>query len=327
MGQHPALSVRCCNQNLRLSHIEFPENLFGSIKDTQSPRDYIRCAQSHCQAGIVSTIDIKSFFDYVSRRHVENIFENFFKYSKEVSCLLADLTTYDNKLPQGAPTSPALANLVFFEDEPRIIRRCLAEDVRYTRYLDDIVLSHKSNSYPIERRTNEVKKTISQQGFEVNDKKTVTKKRNTEQLKVLGIVVNFATAGIPKEERRKIRSAVKDVEQKASKPNSRKTSDYHKIWHKTSGRLSKLQRLNYSEYKKYRLRMRKILPLADDKEYFRLERIIANMERNTDNIQNTHAFNTILNRVKYRAGILGRSEKGRAKTILDRLKAVRGAIE
>src|SRR5690606_42051319 len=68
---------------------------------------------------IVINEDISGFFPSTSAEHVFNIWHELFGCSQEVSQCLTQLTTRRGELPQGAITSSFLANLVFWQDEPR----------------------------------------------------------------------------------------------------------------------------------------------------------------------------------------------------------------
>jgi RNA-directed DNA polymerase len=93
-------------------------------------------------------------------------------------------------LPQGAPTSPALANLAAFSLDRRLTGLAASVHARYSRYADDLVLS---GSLLLLRRANEVRATIAQivrvEGFAANERKSMLATRAGRQ-KVCGIVVN-----------------------------------------------------------------------------------------------------------------------------------------
>jgi hypothetical protein len=66
-----------------------------------------------------------------------------FAWTSDVAILVAKLATHRGRLPQGAPTSPAIASLVFRAYDERIIK-ALPKGVRYTRYVDDLTFSCSS---------------------------------------------------------------------------------------------------------------------------------------------------------------------------------------
>jgi len=75
--------------------------------------------------------------------HYIGIF-NSIGYNREISSLLTNLCVFKGRLPQGAPTSPKLANLVSAKLDARIHGYAGPKGIVYTRYADDITLSAQS---------------------------------------------------------------------------------------------------------------------------------------------------------------------------------------
>lgn len=67
-------------------------------------------ARFHKAQKVVVTMDVKIFFPSISVKDITKIFENM-GYYHDLSCFLAYLCSFNNVLPQGAPTSPYLSNL------------------------------------------------------------------------------------------------------------------------------------------------------------------------------------------------------------------------
>jgi hypothetical protein len=93
-------------------------------------------------------------------------------------------------LPQGAPTSPALANLAAFRLDRRLRGLAAALELTYTRYADDITFSGPDR---LLRIADQLRSTIGHiaraEGFTVNDRKsTLTTRAGRQQ--VCGVVVN-----------------------------------------------------------------------------------------------------------------------------------------
>ena len=93
-------------------------------------------------------------------------------------------------LPQGAPTSPALANLAAFALDRRVAGLAAAVGATYTRYADDLVLSGGEG---LLRRAPGVRETVAriarEEGFRVNERKTQLMTDAGRQ-RVAGVVVN-----------------------------------------------------------------------------------------------------------------------------------------
>ena len=126
-------------------------------------------AQEHVGATHIVNVDIKDFFPSITTPTVASVFESL-GYSDKVSLNLAKLTTFENSLPQGAPTSPAIANLALrFFDEAM---KRYAEDntLIYTRYADDLTFS--SSNRINESILNFISINLQPLGMKLNDKKT-----------------------------------------------------------------------------------------------------------------------------------------------------------
>lgn len=96
-------------------------------------------------------------------------------------------------LPQGAPTSPTLANLCAFNLDLRLQAAAEAMDARYTRYADDLTFSGgRQLEQAAQRFTLLVGAIAAEEGFAINFRKTRLMTRSQRQ-QVTGIVVNENT--------------------------------------------------------------------------------------------------------------------------------------
>ena len=143
-------------------------------------------AKFHKNKKCVVALDLHDFFGSVKYGSVYAIFEKL-KYSKSVCTLLANLCTCDCCLPQGAPTSPMLSNLVFKELDDKIFAYCRRNGILYTRYADDLTFS--SNQLSPQKIISYIKMLISSRGFRLNDEKTKVMGSGMCQ-EVTGVVVN-----------------------------------------------------------------------------------------------------------------------------------------
>jgi RNA-directed DNA polymerase len=123
--------------NLLLQPICFPENLLGGIPK----RSVTDNAHHHLKASLLVTLDVKSCFPSITNPHVYRVWQIFLGCSTPVSKLLTKLTTFNRYLPQGAPTSPLLANLVIWMFDEPIRRACEERSVNYSTWIDDLAFS------------------------------------------------------------------------------------------------------------------------------------------------------------------------------------------
>jgi len=142
-------------------------------------------ARFHRKQEMLLCLDAKNFFPSISTAKVNRFFLNC-GYSKKLSYFLTRICTLNGGLPQGAPTSPALSNLIFAPIDNRIAAYCSERKIRYTRYADDLTFS---GSFAVGRLINEVRKYLSELHLTLNESKTRLMRRHERQ-EVTGVVVN-----------------------------------------------------------------------------------------------------------------------------------------
>jgi RNA-directed DNA polymerase len=101
-------------------------------------------------------------------------------------------------LPQGAPTSPALANLCGFRLDRRLAGLAEVYQARYTRYADDLAFSGRFSRSGAARFVERVNGVVGDEGFRLNAAKTRIRGRADRQA-LAGLVVNSAPA-VPRQE-------------------------------------------------------------------------------------------------------------------------------
>ncbi len=123
----------------RLLHpLHFPPYLHGGVPG----RSTVSNAQAHLGQKVVVKADIKNFFPTITHDQVFHVWRHTLACSPQISRLLTQLTTYRGLLPQGAPTSTSLANLVLHDvggSEIGKISGLLG--VAYTTFVDDLTFS------------------------------------------------------------------------------------------------------------------------------------------------------------------------------------------
>lgn len=90
-------------------------------------------------------------------------------YSDHIAHWLTKLTTWKYELPQGTSTSPHLANLAFLEIDNKLIPFCQANNLTYTRYVDDLTFSSPKDFKPI---LNDILEIITTCGYKISYRKT-----------------------------------------------------------------------------------------------------------------------------------------------------------
>ncbi len=114
-------------------------------------RSVVTNAQPHAGAQLVIKMDLRDFFPTIHYRRVVGLFKHY-GYGDEVAAALASLCTHRSQLadgrvqwpgvlPQGAPTSPALANVLCRRLDSRLLGLAKRAGAVYTRYADDLTFS------------------------------------------------------------------------------------------------------------------------------------------------------------------------------------------
>ena len=215
-------SIKKKNGKERQIHEPLPELkniqswILHNIFDNCIPSDYAKAYRKnyslkdnvrfHRNQKKVLCLDIKSFFDRVSSWMVYQFFLEL-HYREDIAMMLTSLCCRNGCLPQGAPTSAALSNMVMKEFDENIARYCLERKIRFTRYADDMTFSGDFNEIEIIRLVrNECKKL----GMNISDEKTHVRKQGQQQ-RVTGIVVNKKMQ-VPLSLRREIRQNMYYIE-------------------------------------------------------------------------------------------------------------------
>jgi hypothetical protein len=146
-----------------LRRVDYPAYLCAGI----SGRSLLDNARIHLPNPVLATLDIRSFFPSVSNIQVYKVWREVLDCSPRIASALTKLTTFERHLPQGAPTSTLLANLVLFSVDGVIREECLSRGVQYSTWVDDLAFSGKQARGVIGVAV----KALSSAGFSVSHKK------------------------------------------------------------------------------------------------------------------------------------------------------------
>lgn len=163
-------------------------------------RSIAEAARCHVGRACVVRIDLKDFFPSIRKSQVVEALVAV-GIAPEVAEIIAQLTTRRGRLPQGAPTSPALSNLVFRACDGEISGLSRRMKIQYTRYADDLIFSGGADT---PRIIEPVREIVERTGFRIHPGKTRIQRRGVAQ-RVLGLTVNDRL-GVPRRERRLLRA-------------------------------------------------------------------------------------------------------------------------
>jgi len=194
----------------------------------------VKCASRHCGARWIVKMDILAFFPSLSELKVYRVFRAM-GYGRLISFELARVTTYaphksfryahrqwinlhggtivayahphQGFLPQGAPTSPMLSNLIMRDMDEKITKIALRAGMTYTRYADDLTFSLREGEFS--RRAalqlvGEVQDALKFMGLYLNRRKTTISPPGSRKV-VLGLLVNGSAPRLSREFRSNLR--------------------------------------------------------------------------------------------------------------------------
>lgn len=160
-------------------------------------------ALSHVGQEQVMKLDIENFFENITFPLVYQSAFPAIYFPPAVRRILAELCCYEDYLPQGAPTSPTVSNLVMKSFDNYMGAWCEERGIHYTRYSDDMTFSGVFDEVELK---NKVKNYLLTMGFVLNEKKTKLLGKHTRQT-VTGIVVN-EKADVGRAYKREVRAEV-----------------------------------------------------------------------------------------------------------------------
>ena len=214
---HPSLMklqrwiLRNILERLEVSSVSFAYRKGVGLKDNAAP---------HIGKKQMVKVDISHFFETVSYGKVYGVFADA-GYDKPVATLLAKLCTLRGQLPQGAPSSPALANLVMGRFDEIVCAYCDEHGIAYTRYSDDLTFS--ADRMDTTGLLRFVRTALKAEGFFMNPRKVRVLGPGARH-QVCGIITNEVLS-VPKSYRRKLRQEVYFLQKSTLAEHIRRMND------------------------------------------------------------------------------------------------------
>jgi RNA-directed DNA polymerase len=161
-------------------------------------------AKPHVGKRWVLNVDLEDFFPSINFGRVRGLFmKPPFDMAPAAATVCAQIATFKNGLPQGAPTSPTLSNLIAVPLDRTLLRLARSQHVTYSRYADDITFSTDDIQFPAGLALreqladgsftvvagDELSKAVSASGFRMNARKVRLQGRGVRQT-VTGLGVN-----------------------------------------------------------------------------------------------------------------------------------------
>lgn len=158
-------------------------------------------AESHLRRRFILNADLKNFFPTITEPRVQGLLESI-GIDKDVAEIVARICANNDCLPQGAPSSPVISNMICFRLDKALMKFSKEHRLLYTRYADDITLSSfqpptvlfegdrpDPGKVAEGKLSDELRSIIRNNGFELNSEKIHYADKNSRRI-VTGIKIN-----------------------------------------------------------------------------------------------------------------------------------------
>lgn len=227
-----------------LKPLAFPYYLCGGVPG----KTVLDNVLLHLGAPTLVTVDIKSFFRKITNRQVYRVWREVLDCSPRIAALLTQLTTFERHLPQGAPTSSLLANLVIFSIDPPIRKECARLGIQYSTWVDDLAFSGKDPREVI----SVIVASLRHAGFSVSHKKL--KVMGSGSRKVLNGVLVSRFPGVLPDRTARLRSGIHKL-----RTNQVATHEIDKYIRQLQGGITYIASISPSKATKLRNELQEVL--------------------------------------------------------------------
>jgi RNA-directed DNA polymerase len=166
-------------------------------------KSHITNAAYHINQPGILHVDIVNFFPSITLEMVKKVFIDL-SYPPKIVSMLARLCTHDGRLPQGAPSSPCLSNVIFKPIDEVLALFAERNGLKYSRYVDDIIFSGDPEKLKIVK--NEIRIILASFHFMVNERKTYVQDGNKKI--VTGISIGTGSLKVPRRRRREYAQSI-----------------------------------------------------------------------------------------------------------------------
>lgn len=189
---------RAINRKI-LSKVPLSDSVHSYVKG----KSILTATRELCPGRAVLKLDIQDFFPSISFKRVFGLFRSL-GFNEKAAFILSRLTTMNDRLAQGAPTSPSLSNIIFRELDMRLAKLSVAWELEYLRYSDDLFF-HKERNFNHPRLAEIACGIIERSGFQPNPEKTKYHPKGKPRI-TLGLLTHGDEPRIPGRQRRLYRT-------------------------------------------------------------------------------------------------------------------------
>ena len=120
-----------------------------SVHSFITGENIVKNARMHAERNYVFNVDLEDFFPSINFARVRGMFiAKPYQLPAPVATILAQICCHNNMLPQGAPTSPIVSNMLCAKMDNELGRLARKHRCRYTRYADDLTFSTNFENFP-----------------------------------------------------------------------------------------------------------------------------------------------------------------------------------
>ncbi|MFN0263953.1 trypsin-like peptidase domain-containing protein [Tepidamorphus sp. 3E244] len=158
-------------------------------------------AEAHGARRFVLNLDLQDFFPTITENRIVGLLTSV-GLERRVAEIVARLACYEGHLPQGAPTSPVLSNMICYRLDTELLRIAKSARAIYTRYADDITFSGYQPPVPLfevgppavgkfspDLLAATLRAAVQGNGFTINPHKLHYADRNSRRI-VTGVKIN-----------------------------------------------------------------------------------------------------------------------------------------
>lgn len=189
-------------RNIQRKLVSFLETLYDTkicVYGFAKGKSIVNNATIHTKQQHILNIDLKDFFSQIHFGRVRGLFmKPPYCFGKEAATTIAQIACYKGKLPQGAPSSPIISNMICAPLDNQIMHLAKQYKFYYTRYADDITISTNKRSF--DRAIvytnngsivlgNSLTEVINRNSFVINESK-ITLRTHFNRQEVTGLIVN-----------------------------------------------------------------------------------------------------------------------------------------
>jgi retron-type reverse transcriptase len=162
-------------------------------------------AVTHAGKKYIYVLDMKDFFPGITRERVRALFTGLGLSACHAEAL-SKLCTYNQVLPQGAPTSPAISNILFSPIDRALLKLCSGRGIGYSRYADDVSFSGGRRDLLLDT-VRLARGCIISGGFQINERKNRLMGGRGAQI-VTGLRLNAGKPSIGKRRKKSLRAKI-----------------------------------------------------------------------------------------------------------------------